>query len=460
MRAAIYLRISQDKTGEAAGVTRQQEDCAALADQLGWQVVEIYQDNDTSATSGKPRPAYRRMLLDIEGDRIDAIVTWHTDRLYRTMRDLEELVDMVEGHKLAIRTVRAGDIDLATPTGRMLARILGATAQHEVEQKADRWMRSIRQRREAGKFAAGGPRPFGYNRDGTLVPAEAEAIRRIAAQLLDGQMSIIGACRWLTAQGLLTTYGNPWQPSSLRRLLTAPRTAGLSKLRDPQTRQDVIIGDGQWEAILDKDTWEQLRAAIASNRGISPGGRRPNALLHGVAVCGYPECGRTLTKTVSSVPIYQCRTAARTNRHVTISAAALEEMVEAAAQAVLAGDRMRAAIVAKLVPGDRGMLQQEIADLDRELSEWRDQLGRTQRAATKTDIVMAMDRIRDQLDEKRAQLQPVDIDPVLITGGEWPEDVARRARLIRAAIGRVVVMPAKHRHTFDPSRVRIEPVAG
>jgi site-specific DNA recombinase len=58
-RAAIYCRISQDRAGAGLGVERQREDCAALADRLGWNVVETFTDNDLSAYSGKPRAGYR-----------------------------------------------------------------------------------------------------------------------------------------------------------------------------------------------------------------------------------------------------------------------------------------------------------------------------------------------------------------------------------------------------------------
>jgi DNA invertase Pin-like site-specific DNA recombinase len=256
MRTAIYERISQDKTGEAAGVTRQDEDCRALAADLGWQIVEIYIDNDVSATSGKPRPAYRRMLADIEAGRIDGIISWHTDRLYRTMRDIEELVSVVEGHRLAIRTCRAGELDLSTPTGKMLARILGSVAQHEVEQKADRWQRSVRQRRQAGRWWNSARRMFGYTRDGEIVVEEAEALRKVAEMILSGSTSH-AACQWLQDEGMRTTRGNDWQPSSLRVTLRSPKVAALSAL-DGQ-----IVGQGEWEPILDRATWERLVAAPA-----------------------------------------------------------------------------------------------------------------------------------------------------------------------------------------------------
>lgn len=60
--AAIYARISSDKSGQSAGVERQEADCRALASRLGLTVSHVLVDNDISAYSGKPRPQYKRLL--------------------------------------------------------------------------------------------------------------------------------------------------------------------------------------------------------------------------------------------------------------------------------------------------------------------------------------------------------------------------------------------------------------
>ncbi len=63
--AAIYLRISLDRTGEELGVDRQREDCEEIARQRGWRVVETYVDNSISASKRKVRrPSYDRMVAD------------------------------------------------------------------------------------------------------------------------------------------------------------------------------------------------------------------------------------------------------------------------------------------------------------------------------------------------------------------------------------------------------------
>jgi resolvase-like protein len=90
LRAAIYARISSDREGDQLGVRRQVDDCEQLSARKRWEVVERYVDDDVSAYRATTRPSHRRMLDDIQGGFIDAVVVWHLDRLHRQPRELEE----------------------------------------------------------------------------------------------------------------------------------------------------------------------------------------------------------------------------------------------------------------------------------------------------------------------------------------------------------------------------------
>ena len=59
---AIYARISRDRAGNLLGVERQEKACRELAEAKGWVIGGVYQDDDRSAYSGKPRPGYIRLL--------------------------------------------------------------------------------------------------------------------------------------------------------------------------------------------------------------------------------------------------------------------------------------------------------------------------------------------------------------------------------------------------------------
>jgi cytochrome P450 len=115
MRAAVYTRISPDGTGQRAGVTRQLEDCEALADRLGWEVTHRYGDNDLSAYSGPTRPGFEAMLKAMADSEFGAVICWHPDRLIRSTKDLERLIDIANGRQVQLRAVNvvvAADLGL------------------------------------------------------------------------------------------------------------------------------------------------------------------------------------------------------------------------------------------------------------------------------------------------------------------------------------------------------------
>ena len=101
----------------------------------GRQVIGVYEDNDVSAFSRrKPRKEWLRLQDDIASGRTDAIIAAHTDRLYRQVRELEDLIDFVNHHPVAIQTLMAGDLDLTTSAGRQVARHLGVASAGRVRE--------------------------------------------------------------------------------------------------------------------------------------------------------------------------------------------------------------------------------------------------------------------------------------------------------------------------------------
>ena len=221
--AGIYVRISSDSLGTGLGVRRQRADCESLAERLGWDVVDVYEDNDVSATSGKERPAYARMMRDVEGGRIRGLVVWDVDRLTRTPRELEDVIDYADRMGLRLASV-GGDIDLATEQGRMLARMKGTVARYEVERSSRRLRRKHAEMAAAGRH--NGPRPFGWD----LTPAESGAavmrlnkteatvVRECVTRVLAGE-SLWRIRNDLNARGITTATGASWQTQTLRRML-------------------------------------------------------------------------------------------------------------------------------------------------------------------------------------------------------------------------------------------------
>lgn len=448
MRAAIYLRISLDRTGEALGVARQLEDCTAAAAAAGWEVHEVFTDNDVSATKSRPRPAYRRMLAAVESGEIDAIVAWAPDRLYRRLADLEELIPLVERHGTTIRTCRAGEFDLATPLGKMIARILGAVATGEVDVKRDRHMRSVQQGRELGRVPGSRARMFGWDRDGRPVAAEAAAAKWMVEEFARTQ-SMGKILQELARRDLTTTLGNPWTRQAVLKYLRNPRLAGHSALRGE------IVGTSTWPAIVDPDTWSQVRALLASRQT----GRQPPrvALLAGLIYCC---CGKRMITGARNqgrggARIYRCEpTPGRSTCGRTISAIETEEIVEVAVQGWLQRPEYRARLAElrqhpQVQTTEIGALEVRIAELERQL----DQPG-----VPVDTILRAVGRARTRQESLLAEVAASATlqASTSIADGDWPEDLRRRRALVDLAVERVTIGPSRRNGgRFDPHRVDV-----
>lgn len=316
--AGIYARISRDKEGAGLGVDRQEADCRALAKRLGWEVVAVFVDNDISAYSGAPRPQYRAMLDAVRAGEIRGILAWHTDRLHRRPAELEEFISLAEVHDLPVQTVRAGNLDLSTPSGRMVARMLGAAARHEVDSARDRIKRAKAQAAEQGKYR-GGPRPYGYEKNGvTIREAEASVIREATTALLAGR-SLQAVARELNAAGkqavrMKRPKGAPadqprkpvkvdWTAGALRDALLRPRNAGLLAHGAVRSAELTIKGKAGWPAIVPEEQWRTLYAMLTNPSRRTTSGSAPKWLGSGIYRCGVPVgdsvCGAVLRATAT-----------------------------------------------------------------------------------------------------------------------------------------------------------------
>ena len=278
--AAVYARISSDPEGDRLGVKRQVEDCQGFAERRGWPVHAVYIDDDRSAYSGRVRPEYRRMLDDIRAGEVDAVVVWHLDRLHRQPKELEEFFDVCKEARLTSLASVTGDTDLSTHDGQFLARILGAVAKKESDDKSRRITRKHLELAQAGKSAGGGSRPFGYRADRhTVDPIEAAAVREASARIRAGDSLRALATDW-NARGIATVSGGPWSMQVLRRMLMSARLSGQREYRGE------IVAQGDWEPILTPDETARLHAVLGDPARFTRRVVRRYLLSGGLLRCG------------------------------------------------------------------------------------------------------------------------------------------------------------------------------
>lgn len=454
VQAAVYVRISSDRNGDELGVKRQERDCRKRAEELGWSVVEVIADDDLSAFSGRPRPGYDRLMGAVERQEVDAVIVWHPDRLHRSPKELERFIDLVESTRCRVVTCQAGEVDLTTAAGRMTARVVGAVARHESEQKGERLRSKHDELARRGRWS-GGSAVYGYLPvgDGRLevVPAQAEVIRQAAQRLLRGE-SPYAVVSDLNARGVPTARGGPWRPQTLLGIMRSGRIAGL------RMSKGEVVGEATWDPILDRRTWERVQQVVQLP---SQRGRRPRVALlaGGLARCG--RCGEPLYTAVkqNGRRTYICKGPPQANGcgKLSIVAEPLEEFVTGAVFEALAGANFRVPDegdddeAARLVAEDETMLAELAADYASK------KIGRSEWLA-------ARDVVESRLRDGRRRLGRKAADPlegIIDVRTEWPGlSLDQRRAIVAAVLDPVVVAPATVRgRTFDTGRIELHPRA-
>lgn len=286
-RCAIYVRISDDQSGEEAGVERQLESGLTLAKLKGWRVVKTYTDNDLSATDPKVfRPAYDQMLKDIERGLFAKVVTWNADRMQRTMPDLMRLIEVGAPVSLNIQAVKGSSFDLGSSDGVMVAEILTSVAHKEVKHKAERQKAANIARARGGKSNRSN-RCYGYEKDGTIRESEARYVREIFRRYNAGHaLSVLVA--YLGNEGQVSANSQyksskGWTRAGLRIMLRNRRYLG------DITYHGEVVANGA-PAIIDAGTFDAANHRLSEAAKDRPkGGSRRKYLGSGLFRCGV--CG-------------------------------------------------------------------------------------------------------------------------------------------------------------------------
>jgi DNA invertase Pin-like site-specific DNA recombinase len=457
--AAIYARISSDPEGDRLGVTRQVEDCRAMAERRGWPIAETYVDDDVSAYSGKPRPEYRRLLDDMRAGTVDAVVVWHLDRLHRHPRELEEFFEVCDGAGVRSMASVTGDTDLATHDGRFLARILGAVARKESDDKSRRITRKHEEMARSGRLVRNSTRPFGYRDDfRTIEPAEAAVIREAVARLRAGD-SLRGIATDWNERGIRTVRGGPWKVQVLRRMIASARISGQREYKDE------IVAVGDWEPIITPEDTARVRAILGSATRATARTVRRYLLSGGLLHCGVCDSILVARPRQDGTRRYVCAKGPGLPGcgKTAIVAEPLERFIAEAVLYRLDTPELAAALEGTTPPDDAGERANLAADRA-QLEELATAYG--EKLITFPEYLAARKPIEARIEAgKRALARLTRTEAITPYVGQasalreaWEGLPLTRQRAIVASIlDRVVVGPAtRGRNRFDPDR--LEPV--
>ena len=317
---ALYCRISLDDGGdnESMSISNQKSMLRDFAEKNGMFQYEYYVDDGYTGRNFN-RPAFQRMIADIEAGKVGCVITKDLSRLGRNYIEAGSYIEIFfPKHNVRYIAVTDG-VDSLTRQEMDITpfkNILNDMYSRDISKKvlAGRMARS-----RQGKFCGGRP-PFGLMRDpqdrGHLIldPETAPIIRKIYDYALDGMGSMRISKRLMeekipiTHVRANTEFGAnyySWGVTRICHILRNPFYKGahlVCRTHQKGIRSNTydIIPRDQWEviegcheAIVTPEEWQRVQELIDGRPTIMEGNACPYYnIFHGIIYCA--TCGKSM----------------------------------------------------------------------------------------------------------------------------------------------------------------------
>ncbi len=126
-RVALYARVSTSNGHQDPEM--QLRELREYAQRRELQIVEEYIDSGISGSKDS-RPALNRLMVDVHSRKFDAVLVWKIDRWGRSLKHLVTSLAELDAYGVAFISLR-DNLDLSTPSGRLMMQLLGAMAEFE-----------------------------------------------------------------------------------------------------------------------------------------------------------------------------------------------------------------------------------------------------------------------------------------------------------------------------------------
>jgi DNA invertase Pin-like site-specific DNA recombinase len=146
-RVALYARVSTLHGQQDPEM--QLSELREYVTRRGLSIHEEYVDEGVSG-SKESRPALNRLMSDAQRCRFDAVLVWKIDRFGRSLKHLVNALADLSAYGIAFISLR-DNLDLSTPSGRLMFQIIGAMAEFERALIQERVRAGLRNAKAKGK---------------------------------------------------------------------------------------------------------------------------------------------------------------------------------------------------------------------------------------------------------------------------------------------------------------------
>lgn len=372
---AIYSRKSKF-TGKGESIGNQVELCREyIRTHYGVEAADdavVFEDEGFSGGNIN-RPAFKKMMAQIESGEFKALVVYRLDRVSRNVSDFSGLIENLNRRDIVFVSIRE-QFDTATPMGRAMMYIASVFSQLERETIAERIRDNMHELAKTGRWL-GGNTPTGYRSESVksvtvdgrtkkacklkLIPEEAETVKLIFDLFIKtGSLTLTEA--ELIGRRIMTKNGNHFTRFSIKSILQNPvymmadeESYEFFKLKDAdlfsskeefdgvhgvlaynRTDQekgkatvynpvsDWIVSVGKHQGIIPGKVWIGVQDNLERNKSKSfrrP--RRNEALLTGLLFCScgnrmYPKLSKRKTADGDIIYTYVCKMKERSKKNL------------------------------------------------------------------------------------------------------------------------------------------------
>ena len=301
MKVAIYCRLSEEdrnkqfETDDSNSIQNQKSMLLQYAMEQGWDVYNIYSDDDYAGADRK-RPEFNRLLEDAEKKKFNIILCKTQSRFTRELELVEKYI-----HGLfpmwGIRFVSIVDnADTANKGNKKSRQINGLVNEWYLEDMSDNIKSVLTNRRQNG-FHIGAFALYGYKKDPDqkghlIIDDEAAAVVREVFTLFSQGMGKTAIARLLNDRGVPNPteykrlnglrYKQPdnknstlWKYFAISDMLINEIYIGnmvqgkygsvsyKTKQNKPRPKSEWYIVEGTHEPIIDRELWDKVQELVA-----------------------------------------------------------------------------------------------------------------------------------------------------------------------------------------------------
>ncbi|MBR1762915.1 MAG: recombinase family protein [Eubacterium sp.] len=319
--AAAYIRVSDERQDEYSPDS-QLKLIKEYAVRNEYDIPEecVFYDDGISGRSTKNRKSFKEMIAfaTSKAHPVEAIIVWKFSRFMRNQEESIIYKAMLKRHNVSVISVSESVGDSA------FAPLIERNIEFFDEYYSDRLSQEVK-RGMKEKASRGEPlcaAPFGYKLENKCYyPDEnADYIRYIFKAYING-MGLRQIARYLQSQGVRTKRGNLPDNRFVEYIICNPvyigkirwSTNGRASSNRYKNLEDVMIVDGNHEAIIDMETWEkaqEINQSMKLKYGKYQRREQPiEWMLKGLLRC---DCsGATLVHQSTKEPAVQCHNYAR-----------------------------------------------------------------------------------------------------------------------------------------------------